>query len=92
MLEISVDTKIEECHELKNIKYDEMKYKNSDRDGNPVILMTDAKQNTIDLNTPVLTVIPQLISEIKLLVKQPFLINENIHVSLLLEKKNNIYN
>ncbi len=77
---------------LQNIKYDEMKYKNSDRDGNPVILMTDTKQNTIDLNTPVLTVIPQVICEIKLLVKQPFLTNENIHVSLLLEKKNNIYN
>ena len=77
---------------LENIKYDNMKYKNSDRDGNPVILMTDAKQNTIDLNTPVLTVIPQVISEIKLLVKQKLQVNENIHVSLLLEKKNNIYN
>lgn len=72
---------------LQNIKYDEIKYKNSNRDGNPVILMTDAKQNTIDLNTPVLTVIPQVISEIKLLVKQPLLINENIHISLILEKK-----
>ena len=72
---------------LENIKYDNMKYKNSDRDCNPVILMTDAKQNTIDLNTPVLTIIPQVICEIKLLVKQKIQVNENIHVTLLLKKK-----
>lgn len=72
---------------LENVKYNDMKYKNSDRYLNPTILMTDVKQNTIDLNTPVLTIIPQVICEIKLLVKQPFLINENIHVTLLLKKK-----
>jgi len=72
---------------LENIKYDNIKYKNSDRNGNPVILMTDAKQNTIDLNTPVLTIIPQVICEIKLLVKQKIQVNENIHVTLLLKKK-----
>ena len=76
---------------LENIKYDNMKYKNSDMDGNPVILITGVKQNNINFNNPTLCLLPQVISEIKLLVKQKIQVNENIHVSLLLEKKNNVY-
>ncbi len=76
---------------LENIKYDNMKYKNSDMDGNPVINITGVKQNNINFNNPTLCLLPQVISEIKLLVKQKIQVNENIHVSLLLEKKNNVY-
>tara|TARA_R110001592_G_scaffold338236_1_gene625199 strand:+ start:3914 stop:5746 length:1833 start_codon:yes stop_codon:yes gene_type:complete len=76
---------------LENIKYDNMKSKNSDMDGNPVILITGVKQNNINFNNPTLCLLPQVISEIKLLVKQKIQVNENIHVSLLLEKKNNVY-
>ena len=76
---------------LENIKYDNIKYKNSDMDGNPVILITGVKQNNINFNNPTLCLLPQVVSEIKLLVKQKIQVNENIHVSLLLEKKNNVY-
>lgn len=77
---------------LENILYNNMVYKNSDNDGHPVVLLTDVSKSTIDLYNQVLTLTPQIITELKVLVKQPILLNENIDVALLLQKKNNIYN
>ena len=69
-----------------------MLYKNSDNDGHPVILLTDVSKSTIDLYNQVLTLTPQIITELKVLVKQPILAGENIDIAILLQKKNNIYN
>lgn len=77
---------------LENVLYNNMLYKNSDNDGHPVVLLTDVSKSTIDLYNQVLTLTPQIITELKVLVKQPILLNENIDVALLLQKKNNIYN
>ena len=77
---------------LENILYNNMLYKNSDNDGHPVILLTDVSKSTIDLYNQVLTLTPQIITELKVLVKQPILQGENIDIALLLQKKNNIYN
>lgn len=77
---------------LENILYNNMLYKNSDNDGHPVILLTDVSKSTIDLYNQVLTLTPQIITELKVLVKQPILVGENIDIALLLQKKNNIYN
>lgn len=75
---------------LENIKYDFMKYKNSNQDGSAMILLTDVSKSTIDLYNQVLTLTPQIISELKVLVKQPILQGEQIDIALLL-KKNSIY-
>lgn len=77
---------------LENILYNNMLYKNSDNDGHPVILLTDVSKSTIDLYNQVLTLTPQIITELKVLVKQPILAGENIDIAILLQKKNNIYN
>ena len=58
---------------LENILYNNMLYKNSDNDGHPVILLTDVSKSTIDLYNQVLTLTPQIITELKVLVKQPIL-------------------
>lgn len=75
---------------LENIKYDFMKYKNSNQDGSAMILVSDVSKSTIDLYNQVLTLTPQIISELKVLVKQPILQGEQIDIALLL-KKNSIY-
>lgn len=77
---------------LENILYNNMLYKNSDNDGHPVLLLSDVSKSTIDLYNQVLTLTPQIITELKVLVKQPILAGENIDIALLLQKKNNIYN
>lgn len=77
---------------LENILYNNMLYKNSDNDGHPVLLLSDVSKSTIDLYNQVLTLTPQIITELKVLVKQPILTGENIDIALLLQKKNNIYN
>jgi hypothetical protein len=77
---------------LENVLYNNMLYKNSDNDGHPVVLLTDVSKSTIDLYNQVLTLTPQIITELKVLVKQPILTGENIDIALLLQKKNNIYN
>jgi hypothetical protein len=77
---------------LENVLYNNMLYKNSDNDGHPVILLTDVSKSTIDLYNQVLTLTPQIITELKVLVKQPILAGENIDIAILLQKKNNIYN
>ena len=76
---------------LENILYNNMLYKNSDNDGHPVILLTDVSKSTIDLYNQVLTLTPQIITELKVLVKQPILQGENIDISLLLQKKSLIF-
>jgi len=75
---------------LENVKYDFMKYKNSNQDGSAMILVSDVSKSTIDLYNQVLTLTPQIISELKVLVKQPILQGEQIDIALLL-KKNSIY-
>ena len=75
---------------LENIKYDFMKYKNSNQDGSAMILLTDLSKKNIDLYNQVLTLTPQIISELKVLIKQPILQGEQIDIALLL-KKNSIY-
>lgn len=75
---------------LENVKYDFMKYKNSNQDGSAMILLSDVSKSTIDLYNQVLTLTPQIISELKVLVKQPILQGEQIDIALLL-KKNSIY-
>ena len=77
---------------LENILYNNMLYKNSDNDGHPVLLLSDVSKSTIDLYNQVLTLTPQIITELKVLVKQPILAGEKIYIALLLQKKNNIYN
>lgn len=77
---------------LENILYNNMLYKNSDNDGHPIVLQTDVSKPTLDFYNQVLTLTPQIITELKVLVKQPILPNERINISLLLQKKNNIYN
>jgi hypothetical protein len=64
-----------------------MKYKNSNQDGSAMILLTDVSKSTIDLYNQVLTLTPQIISELKVLVKQPILQGEQIDIALLLKKK-----
>ena len=76
---------------LENILYNNMLYKNSDNDGHPVILLTDVSKSTIDLYNQVLTLTPQIITELKVLVKQPILQGENIDIALLLQKKSLIF-
>ena len=75
---------------LENVKYDFMKYKNSNQDGSAMILVSDVSKSTIDLYNQVLSLTPQIISELKVLVKQPILQGEQIDIALLL-KKNSIY-
>ena len=77
---------------LENVLYNNMFYKNSNNDGHPVILLSDVSKSTIDLYNQVLTLTPQIITELKVLVKQPILNGENIDIAILLQKKNNIYN
>jgi hypothetical protein len=77
---------------LENVMYNNMFYKNSDNDGHPVLLLSDVSKSTIDLYNQVLTLTPQIIMELKVLIKQPILPNEKIDIALLLQKKNNIYN
>ena len=77
---------------LENVLYNNMFYKNTDNDGHPVILLTDVSKSTIDLYNQVLTLSPQIISELKVLVKQPILTGEKIDIAIILQKKNNIYN
>lgn len=77
---------------LENVLYNNMLYKNSDNYGYPVILLSDVSKSTIDLYNQVLTLTPQIITELKVLVKQPILAGENIDIAILLQKKNNIYN
>ncbi len=77
---------------LENILYNNMLYKNTDNDGHPIVLQTDVSKPTLDFYNQVLTLTPQIITELKVLVKQPILPNERINISLLLQKKNNIYN
>ncbi|NDB56422.1 hypothetical protein EB169_11440 [archaeon] len=68
-----------------------MFYKNTDNDGHPVILLTDVSKSTIDLYNQVLTLSPQIISELKVLVKQPILTGEKIDIAIILQKKSSIF-
>lgn len=88
---ISYDTIIYKVA-LENVLYNNMFYKNSNNDGHPVVLLSDVSKSTIDLYNQVLTLTPQIITELKVLVKQPILNGENIDIAILLQKKNNIYN
>jgi len=76
---------------LENVLYNNMFYKNTDNDGHPVILLTDVSKSTIDLYNQVLTLSPQIISELKVLVKQPILTGEKIDIAIILQKKSSIF-
>ncbi len=74
---------------FENIKYNNQYYFNSNKKGQPHFLTTDLIQKGIYNNTPKLTLEPQIISELKILLNRQVQSNEIIDITFLL-KKNNI--
>jgi len=74
---------------FENIKYNNQYYFNSNKKGQPHFLTTDLIQKGIYNNTPKLTLEPQIISELKILLNRQVQSNEIIDLTFLL-KKNNI--
>tara|TARA_B110000483_G_scaffold29050_1_gene35207 strand:- start:758 stop:2557 length:1800 start_codon:yes stop_codon:yes gene_type:complete len=74
---------------FENIKYNNQYYFNSNKMGHPHFLTTDLINKGIYNKTPKLTLEPQIISELKILLNRKVQANEVIDLTFLL-KKNNI--
>lgn len=83
-------TSVGELYKLafENIKYNNQYYFNSNKKGQPHFLTTDLIQKGIYNNTPKLTLEPQIISELKILLNREIQSNEVIDLTFLLKKNN----
>ena len=86
-------TSVGELYKLsfENIKYNNQYYFNSNKKGQPHFLTTDLIQKGIYNKTPKLTLEPQIISELKILLNREIQSNENIDLTFLLKKNSLIY-
>ena len=90
VLTTTVVSSVGELYKLafENIKYNNQYYFNSNKKGQPSFLTTDLIQKGIYNNTPKLTLEPQIISELKILLNRQIQANEVIDITFLLKKNN----